>query len=210
MLEKTGSSFARNANRPLTGVAEHMRIGISGGRGSFTEEAANEHCKLAQITGPRLEYLTFVEQVLEALEKGTIDIGIFAIENSNGGVVLEYLPAIGKHRFDVIKTFEIPVHHMLLVLPGKKREDVKVITSQKQALLQCRLYLRRMWPNTEISEYIDTATSAKDLAEGVLPPETAVVASRACAKLYDLEILEESIQDSKFNFTTFIVASRLD
>jgi prephenate dehydratase len=40
----------------------------------------------------------------------------------------------------------------------------------------------------------------------VLPDTTAVIAPRTCAQLYGLEILEESIQDLKFNYTTFVVA----
>lgn len=185
-----------------------MRIGIAGTKGSFTEEAANEYIRRSSTNGDEIVFLVQTERVLEALENGEIDIGIFAIENSNGGVVTEYLPAIAKHRFVIDSIFEIPVNHMLLVLPGVKREDVKQIVSQNQALRQCRTYVRRQWPEAEVHEYVDTATAAKDLKGGLLPRETAVVASRAAGDAYGLEVLEENIQDMKFNFTTFIVAKQ--
>lgn len=186
-----------------------MKIGISGGRGSFSEEAALQYCHKHGITDPEFEYLVFVEQVLSALEAGMIEVGIFAIENSNGGVVLEYLPAIGAHRFKMEAIFEVQVRHMLLVQPGTKREDITAVTSQKQALQQCRMYLKREWPEADVQEYIDTATAAKDLHEGKLPSTTAVVASERAGELYGLEVLEAGIQDLKFNYTTFIAARKL-
>ena len=42
-----------------------------------------------------------------------------------------------------------------------------------------------------------------------LPPSTAVIAAERCATLFGLHILERRIQDLKFNFTTFVAASRL-
>ncbi|MBP6860602.1 MAG: hypothetical protein KBC38_03530 [Candidatus Pacebacteria bacterium] len=185
-----------------------MKIGVSGAKGSFTEQAANQYCRENGVEGAEIVYLTFVEQVLEALESGQIDTGIFAIENSNGGVVTEYLPAIAAHRFRIERIFEMNVEHMLMVLPGTRREEVKQIVSQNQALRQCRLYIKRVWPDADVKEYVDTATAAKDLHEGTLDKDSAVVAPKSAAELYGLEILEASIQDLKFNFTTFIVAKQ--
>ncbi len=186
-----------------------MKIGISGAKGSFSEEAARQYAHAQGITAADFQYLIFVENVLSALEKGEIDLGIFAIENSNGGVVTEYLPAIAAHRFAIEKLFDLNVQHMLIVKPGTKSSDVKMVVSQNQALRQCRMYLKRMWPTVEVKEYEDTARAVEDLANGTLPESAAVVASRAAAQVYGMEILEESIQDLKFNVTTFVVAKRL-
>lgn len=198
------ATLAQNASE-----TKSMLIGISGIRGSFTEMAARHHCVDARIETYQLEYLTFVENVLEALEAGTIDLGIFAIENRIGGVVIEYLPAILKHRCKYIKTFEYSVHQMLMVRPGIKPEDVTEIVSQKQALEQCDTHLRTRWKHVPRLDYIDTATAAKDLHEGNLPPTAAVVGSRAAAELYGLDVLEGPIQDDRYNYTTFIVAETL-
>lgn len=185
-----------------------FKIGVSGNGGSFSEEAGRVYARDAGIKDFQIVYLTDAEHVLTELEAGTIDVGIFAIENSNGGVVTEYLPAIARHRFSIDKIFEIPVDHMLLVRPGTKASEVTTIVSQKQALRQCRMYLRRRWPETEVQEYIDTATAAKDLADGKLPATAAVVASARAGELHGLEVLEAKIQDLKFNYTVFIAAAK--
>src|SRR3989344_3108623 len=185
-----------------------MTIGIMGAQGSFSEEAARTYATKEYIPDPELAYLITAEAVLSALEAGEIDLAIFPIENSNGGVVIEAVHAMAKYRFAIKKMLEIDIHHNLLALPGVKAEEIRAIISHDQALKQCRMYLKRTWPGVSLEEYPDTAKAAADLAAGALPRTTAAIAPRAAAKLYDLDILDESIQDLKFNFTTFIAAER--
>ena len=183
-------------------------IGIMGAKGSFSEEAAHTYAQKANIKEYVLDYLINAERVLTALEAGNITLAIFPIENSNGGIVLEAVHAMARHNFDIKKIFEIDVHHNLLVLKGATADQVKAITSHDQAIKQCRMYLKRAWPKAKIEIYEDTAKAAADLANGTLPKGTAVIASRIAAKIYKLDILEESIQDLKWNYTSFIAARR--
>jgi prephenate dehydratase len=183
-----------------------MKIGVMGAKGSFSEEAGRVYAAKAGLKKFTLEYLITAENVLTALEKGTIDLGIFPIENSNGGIVLEAVYAMAKHNFNIKKIFEIDVHHCLLVKKGITADKIKTITSHDQAIKQCRMYLKRVWPKVKIRDYADTAKAAEDLAKGKLPASTAVIASRAAAQVYKLDVLEESIQDLKFNYTSFIAA----
>ena len=183
-------------------------IGVSGNKGSFSEEAANYYCAKNNISKYELSYLTSVEIVLLALDENKLDKAVFPIENSNGGIVIEAVYAMSKHIFNIEKMFEIDIKMNLMAKKGMRLEGIKKITSHQQALRQCRMYLKRKWPDAELSEYCDTASAAKDLSEGILPEKSAVIAPRVCADLYDLELLEEGIQDLKFNFTTFIVAAK--
>jgi prephenate dehydratase len=201
----TGSS-----SFPEYRTAKHKinyRIGVSGAQGSFSEEAAAQYCREKGIYGVEIKYLVFVEKVLEALENGDIDFGIFAIENRIGGIVMEYLPALGRHRWNHIQTLEVQVNHMLLGRSGMRKEGTRFVITQKQAYRQCRLHIERSFPDAEVREEIDTATAARLLSEGKYPEGTAVIAPRGCAKLYGLQILEEGIQDDRYNYTTFIVAT---
>ena len=189
-------------------IPKKMNIGIMGAQGSFSEEAACTYAAKANIKEYGLEYLITAERVLSSLSEGKIDLAIFPIENSNGGIVLEAVHAMAKYSFDIKKIFEIDIHHNLLVTKGTKAGEVKLITSHDQAIKQCRMYLKRAWPKAHIEVYEDTAKAAADLAHGTLPKGTAVIASRAAAKIYQLDILEESIQDLKWNYTSFIAATQ--
>lgn len=187
-----------------------MKIGIMGAKGSFSEQAGEEYIRLEKLATATLEPLISAETVLSAVENGEVDKGLFPIENSNGGIVIEAVHAMAEHRFKIERMFDFDVHHMLLVKPGTTTSTITTITSHDQALKQCRMYLKRAWPEVDIEEYKDTAAAAKALHDGELPDTTAVIAPRRCADIYGLEILEESIQDLKFNFTTFVVAVKKD
>ena len=199
MCAMLGRYMAKTPKKPYI-------IGISGTLGSFSEEAARTYCLKHGVKNYSLSPLISVENVLAALEAGDIALGIFPIENSNGGIVIEAVHAMAKHRFSIKNIFEIDVHQNLLVKKGVTAEKIRSVVSHDQAIKQCRMYLKRIWPRIDIREYPDTAKAAKDLGEGKLPPSSAVIASKAAAKLYTLDILEASIQDLKFNYTSFIAA----
>lgn len=179
-----------------------------GAQGSFSEKAGEVYIADYYQADAEIVPLISAEAVLSAVEYGAIDKGIFPIENSNGGIVIEAVHAMAKHTFSIERMFEIDVHHMLLVKPGMTSSHITTVCSHDQALKQCRMYLKRRWPDAEIVPYADTAKAAADLSSGTLPDTTAVIAPRRCAELYGLEILEESIQDLKFNYTTFVVAEK--
>ncbi|MDA8596799.1 prephenate dehydratase [Candidatus Pacebacteria bacterium] len=187
-----------------------MKIGVMGAHGSFSEEAGEEYIRQENVTEATIEPLLNAETVLTAVENNEVYRGIFPIENSNGGIVIEAVHAMAKHRFAIERMFDIDVHHMLLVKPGMTAAHITQITSHDQALKQCRMYLKRAWPEVDIATYEDTAAAAKALNEGELPDTTAVIAPKRSADLYGLEVLEASIQDLKFNFTTFVVAKKLE
>lgn len=185
-----------------------MKIGVMGAHGSFSEQAGELYRTKNKLTDAQIIPLVSAENVLASVEEGTVEIGVFPIENSNGGIVIEAVHAMAKHRFSIETMFELDVHHMLLVKPGMTASHISAIASHDQALKQCRMYLKRVWSEADVVPYRDTAAAAEALATGDLPDTTAVIAPRQCAELYGLEILEESIQDLKFNYTTFVVARK--
>jgi len=185
-----------------------IKIGISGARGSFSEQAAREYCRKNKITEYELFYLVSVENVLAGLDKEEITLGVFPIENSNGGIVIESVYAMSRHLFKIKELFEIPVIHCLLVKPGIKKEEVKSIASHDQALKQCKMYIKREWTEAYLQEMEDTAKAAKNLSEGKLSRNTAVLAPESCAELYGLDVMEKSVQDLKFNFTSFLAVEK--
>jgi prephenate dehydratase len=183
-------------------------VGVMGGKGSFSEEAANMYCRDQGITEYQLVYLLVAENVLKAMHEGTVDVGIFPIVNSTTGLVEVAFTAVAKYSFAIRKTFVMGIHQNLLVLPGTDVKDISAVVSQKPALGQCRGFLDNNFPDIAQVEYKDTAEAARDLANGTLPPNTAVIANKSCADIYGLEILFEDIEDLKTNATTFVAASK--
>ena len=186
-----------------------ITIGIQGAKGSFSEEAAHEFAKRYKLTDYVLNYLITSERVLSAVDAKKVDYGLFAMENAQGGVVIESVQALAKYRCKIVDMFHILISQNLLIYPGTKPSEITAIYSHQQALRQCRNYLADHYWSCPLKETEDTADSARKLQEGELPHTAAVIANKICAELYGLEILKENIHDLKNNITLFISVTKL-
>ena len=105
--------------------------------------------------------------------------------------------------------FHIPIEQNLLALENVNIGDITEIHSHRQALRQCKDYLSENFWTRPLIEADDTAESARRLSENKLPKTAAVIANKACAKLYNLKIIKESIHDLKHNLTLFLGVTAL-
>lgn len=190
-------------------MAKTLRIAVQGIAGSFSETAGITFAKTEGLGDYTLKYCLNSENVLVAIEEGEVDYGIFAIENAQGGVVIESVEALAHHHCHIAAYFHIPITQNLLVYPGTSRNEVQSIHSHQQALRQCRDYLAKHFWGTTLTEENDTADAARRLQTGELAKTAAVIANANCASLYQLEILTPDIQDLKHNLTLFIAATQL-
>ena len=187
-----------------------IKIGIQGGKGSFSEEAACEFAKNHGYDDFSVEYLISSETVLAFVEDEMVNYGIFAMENAQGGVVIESVEALAVHRCEIVEMFYITISQNLLGHQGVHLGDITEIHSHQQALRQCKDYLSEHFWTRPLIEADDTAEAARRLAEGQLPKTAGVIANLSCADLYGLEILQESIHDLKHNLTLFLGVKKLE
>ena len=180
------------------------KIGIQGGKGSFCEEAAQEFVNNHGIEDVEMQYLITSDKVLAELENGTTDYGIFAMENAQGGVVIESVEAMAEYRCRIVEMFHIPISQNLLARHNVFMGDITEIHSHQQALRQCKDYLSEHFWTRPLVEADDTAEAARRLSEGKLPYTVGVVGSQYCAELYDLNIIGKDIHDLKHNLTLFL------
>lgn len=180
------------------------KIGLQGAKGSFSEEASILFAKNHGLENYQLEYLISSENVLASLEIGEIDYGIIAMENAQGGVVIESVNALAVHRCKILEMFHLQISQNLLVIPGTHIGQITEIHSHQQALRQCKNYLSEHFWTRPLIESDDTAESARRLREGELPATIGVIGSRYCAEFYNLSILEPDIHDLKNNLTLFL------
>ena len=155
---------------------------------------------------PSIFYFSSFDAVFTSVEKGLCRYGVIPVENSTAGTVNAVYDLMVKHDFRIVRSVRIKVDHNLLVKPGTKAEDIREIYSHGQALTQCASFLQR-FPNAKIIPCENTAVASKMVAESD-EPGVAALSSRSCARLYGLEILMSSVQDSADNYTRFICISK--
>ncbi len=180
-----------------------------GAKGSFSEEAAEVFATNHGIKDYTIEYLISTESVLNSITNETIDYGIFAMENAQGGVVIESVEALATHQCQIIEMFHIMVHQNLLAKRNVYIGDITEIHSHQQALRQCKEYLSEHFWTRPLIEAEDTAEAARLLSEGDLPKTAGVIGNKYCAELYDLKILQQDIHDLKNNLTLFLGVEKL-
>lgn len=183
-----------------------MRLGVSGDKGSFSEEAAELYAMRACVH-PTLDYLIDMEGVLAAVEAGVVDVGIFPVVNLLGGLVKPAFVAMGRHAFTPIDALWLEIHQCLLVWPGTMQEQITTIVSHPQGLAQCQHYLDKTFKGVAQQAWIDTAKAVRDLAEGQLPRTAAVIAPAHAASVYDMEVMARDIQDKTPNLTAFMIVT---
>ena len=175
-------------------------IAFQGEHGAFGEAASREWNR-DLVPFP---CATFAE-VFEGVQSGFYEYGIVPVENTLGGAVAQVNQLLIGTDLNVVGAVELPVHLCLLALPGMDHREIRSVYSHPQALSQCRQFLVRN--KLEPIQYSDTAGAAKMLAEK-RPKRTAVIASGLSAKLYNLEIIKENVEDLDRNMTRFLVLSR--
>ena len=181
-----------------------VKIGIQGGKGSFSEAAGEVFAKNHGIENFEIIFQISSEMVLNGVENGSTDFGIFAMENAQGGVVIESVEALAEHQCKIVEMFHIPISQNLLALHDMFVGDITEIHSHQQALRQCRNYLSDNFWTRPLIEADDTAEAARRLSEGKLPKTAGVIGNKNCADLYNLKIVEHDIHDLKNNLTLFL------
>jgi prephenate dehydratase len=134
-----------------------------------------------------------------------VDYGVVPIENSQTGGIDDVYDLLNQHDLFVVGEINLPVNQCLMCLPGQRPGDIKRVLSHPQALAQCEEYLQTL--GVEVITTYNTAGSAKMIREENLL-NTAAIAGRRAAELYQLEILVHDIQTIKDNYTRFIVLGR--
>jgi len=155
---------------------------------------------------PDITFCSTFEDVFLAVTNGNCQYGVLPIENSTAGSVKANYDLLVKYNCNIVRSTRLLVSHCLLAKPGTKIEDIKVIYSHQQAIDQCAAYLASL-SGVEVRACPNTALATKNVSADD-DCSVAAISSRACAELYGLSILAETIQDAGANQTRFICISK--
>ena len=174
-------------------------IGIQGVKGSFHHIVANSYFgEEISLT----EFLSF-EEMISTLCKDQIDYAVMAIENSTAGSIIPNYALIDEYDVNIVGEYYLQIIHNLMALKGQSINDIKEVQSHPMALLQCRDFFKKN-PNITLVEEKDTAQIAKKIAKNKILGLGAI-ASKLASKIYELNIINDSIQTIKKNQTRFVI-----
>jgi len=146
---------------------------------------------------------SFVAAMME-VEQGLAALAMIPLENSTAGRVEEIYRQMPKTKLHIVGEHFEPVNHCLLGVRGSTLAGLKTVGSHPQALAQCHDRIKSL--KLEPIAKLDTAGAALEVSERGDPSHCAI-ASRLAAELYDLDVLQENVQDVVGNTTRFLILS---
>ncbi len=186
-------AVSRNLEKP-------EKVVFLGPEGSYTHQVAESRF------GAMGDYipLNSIESVFSVLRHGEAKYGVVPIENNTEGAVGITLDCLSKFDSLIVAEIYMDIHHSFAT-SCESLKDIKKIYSHPQGYNQCRKFLQEhLLLDVEFIPTKSTAASAKRAASD---PHSASICSRIAAKLYNLPILFEKIEDNLAIKTRFFILS---
>ena len=177
-----------------------MKVAFQGEPGAYSEQAVFNHYGEVET----LPCESF-DVMFDSVVSGKSDAALAPIENSLAGSIHQNYDLLLQHDLHIVGEYLLRVQHCLIGFPDVKKADIKKAISHPQALGQCAAYLRNL--NIKPETVYDTAGSVK-LLKASGERTTAAIASRRAAELYEMQIIEEGIEDNAENYTRFLAVGR--
>jgi chorismate mutase/prephenate dehydratase len=182
-----------------------LRVAYQGVEGSYSHLTAQRHYK-NQSGGVLLTGHETFRSAADAVRDGTVDVALLPIENSTAGSINQTYDLLAEGGLTINAEVVSQVEHCLLAISGTRIEELRVVLSHPQALLQCEQFLReRPWlkPQAEF----DTAGAARKVRESN-DRTMAAIASESAGRAFGLEVLARAIQTQQSNYTRFVEVAR--
>lgn len=170
-------------------------------------EGAYSHQALRQYFGSETKayHVKTFRQAMEEVRDGRADYAILPIENSTAGTVNDVYDLLFEFDNYIVGQTDLLVRHALLGTKEAAVEDIQVVYSHPQGLMQCNDFLEEHRDWQKIAQP-NTAGSAKKVMEEN-DKTHAAIAGTVAAEIYGLKILAENINRNSENTTRFIVIS---
>jgi len=175
------------------------RVSFQGERGAYSDAAS------ISFFGDDIEVIpcsTFSD-ALKNTENDTSDYSVLPVENSLEGSVGESNDLLLSTKLNVVGEIYHRIHHCLIGTGSLA--DIDTVYSHPQALGQCRQFIQKNSLKT-IPSY-DTAGSVK-IIKNLNKNNVACIASKNAAKIFDVPVIQEGIEDTANNYTRFLVFSK--
>lgn len=151
-------------------------------------------------------HVSTFREAMEAVSQGKADYAVLPIENSTAGTVNDVYDLLFEFDNYIVATTDVIVKHALLGTNDAAMEDIEVVYSHPQGLMQCNRFLEEHREWQQVSQ-ANTAASAKKVMEKN-DKRYAAIASTIAAEIYGLKVLGENINRNSENTTRFIIVGK--
>jgi chorismate mutase/prephenate dehydratase len=175
-------------------------VAYLGPEGSFTHQAAESRFGAMSAYLP----IASIKGVFREVDSKKAKFGVIPIENSSNGIVSDTITCLSEYNLKVIAEVMVDIHHCLATTCDSVKQ-IKKIYSKDIAFEQCHKFLEDL--GLDEVELIPVESTAKAAKLAMKEENCAAICSHVGAKMYNLPILFENIEDKGNNRTRFLIIS---
>ncbi|QQE80835.1 prephenate dehydratase [Alicyclobacillus sp. SO9] len=190
-----------------------MDIYYFGPEGTFTQQAAMDFVNVCGWPQAQLRPVSSIADALltvqQAMAQAHPAFACIPLENSIQGSVTASWDGLGHKASSalphpsIVSALKLSIHQNLMVKDSSvSLSELKTVYSHPQALAQCRDWISQNLPQAVAVSAESTAAAARRVAESQ-DKSVAAIGAAAAAKLYQLYLAKESIEDIANNTTRF-------
>ena len=180
-------------------------IAYLGKSGSFTEIAKDYFCEKYNLNAYQMPFRT-IKEIIAYIEDDKDAVGIIPVENAKEGIIRETNDTLISSTNENIKILSdtiLPANNCLL----SKNSEIYNITgliAPAPAIARCNEYIKTELPiHLNIINTTDTEEAARLLNSYNLT--YAIIGTEKTAEIYNLNVLNNNINNDKDNYTKFIM-----
>ncbi|MBU8848766.1 MAG: 3-deoxy-7-phosphoheptulonate synthase [Desulfobacterales bacterium] len=144
--------------------------------------------------------------IFHAVQTGNCQYGIIPLENSLSGSIHENFDLLQEYDLKIIGEITIRIKHALIVHENVSKNEIKKILAPPPAFSQCKNYLDQ-YPDIELVPVKATSSAVRHVKDSN-DKHAAAIGSTMAAKIFNMNILEESIEDNPRNYTRFAIIAK--
>jgi chorismate mutase / prephenate dehydratase len=176
------------------------KVAYLGPEGSFTHQAAESRF------GAMSEYIPLktIKSVFESVATGRVRFGMVPVENNQEGIVSDTVNLLSNLDINIVAEIPMPINFTFCSVNDNVK-SIKKIYSKDIAFGQCSDFIENYFESDIKLVPVDSTSRAALLASE--DSDSAAICSNIAAKMYNLPMLFENIEDSADNYTRFLIIS---
>ncbi len=179
-------------------LEDDLKIAYLGPEGTWTHQAAIKKFGHSVSYSPQPNFADVFDQVT----RRSADYGVVPIENSTEGAVSHTLDLFVDSPLHICSQILLRIENCLMA--AIPRSEIRTLYSHPQVFGQCRSWIHRNFPQADLVE-VSSTTKAAQIAQEQAKQGAGALGGPLAAEIYELDVLETSIQDRATNTTRFLV-----
>ena len=146
------------------------------------------------------------KDIFNAVQSGKTQYGVIPLENSLSGSIHENFDLLQDYDLKIIGEITIRIKHALIAHENADKTAIKKILAPPPAFSQCRNYLDQ-YPDIQLVPVTATSSAVRHVKDSG-DISAAAIGSTMAARIFNMKILEESIEDNPRNYTRFAIIAK--